>query len=128
MKRIKERLLLVRPLLVPLMLYIRLLAVSYTQLSPEQSLLKKVVLTSLPMLPAVYLAVGLVRAVSKLDELEKKIILEACAMTLVVTFLGLIALMLLQRVGIANPDPMYIGLGMAVLLVIGKIAGNWRHK
>ena len=128
MKRTRERLKLIRPLLVPLVFYIGFLAVSYTQLSPEQTLTKKVFLTILPMIPAVYMGFGLVRAVSKLDELEQKIILEACGFSLVITFLGLIALMLLNQAGVAYPDPGYIGLAMAILLVIGKIFGNWRHK
>ena len=128
MKRTRERLKLIRPLLVPLILYIGFLALSYTQLSPEQTLTKKVFLTILPMVPAVYMGFGLVRAVSKLDELEQKIILEACGFSLVITFLGLIALMLLNQAGVAYPDPGYIGLAMAFLLVIGKIYGNWRHK
>lgn len=128
MKRTRERLKLIRPLLVPLILYIGFLALSYTQLSPEQTLTKKVFLTILPMVPAVYMGFGLVRAVSKLDELEQKIILEACGFSLVITFLGLIALMLLNQAGVAYPDPGYIGLAMAILLVIGKIYGNWRHK
>ena len=128
MKRTRERLKLIRPLLVPLVFYIGFLAVSYTQLSPEQTLTNKVFLTILPMIPAVYMGFGLVKAVSKLDELEQKIILEACGFSLVITFLGLIALMLLNQAGVAYPDPGYIELGMAILLVIGKIYGNWRHK
>jgi len=128
MKRTRERLKLIRPLLVPLVLYMGFLALSYTQLSPEQTLTKKVFLTLLPMIPAVYMGFGLVKAVSKLDELEQKIILEACGFSLVITFLGLIALMLLNQAGVAYPDPGYIGLAMGILLVIGKIYGNWRHK
>jgi hypothetical protein len=88
----------------------------------------KIVLVMLPMLPAIFLAVGFVKAVSKLDELERKIILEAAAFTLVITFLGMIALMLLKQAGVPAPDPGFLGLGMAILLVAGKLVGNWRHK
>jgi len=128
MKRTKERLQLMRPLLVPLVLYIGLLAVSSTQLDPAQTMTIRVILALLPMIPAIFLAFGFVKAVSKLDELERKIILEAAAFTLMVTFLGLIALGLLGMAGIPAPDPIYIGVGMALLLVIGKLYGNWRHK
>ncbi len=128
MKRIKERFQLIRPLMVPFVLYIGLLAVSYTRLRPDQSLGGKIVLVMLPMLPAIFLAVGFVKAVSKLDELERKIILEAASFTLVITFLAMIALMLLKQAGIPAPDPSFLGLGMAILLVVGKLVGNWRHK
>lgn len=128
MKRTKERLKLVRPMLVPLVLYIGLLTASYTQLDPDQTLINKVILSMLPMIPALFLAFGFVKAVSKLDELERKIILEAAAFSLMVTILGMIALMLLNKAGISTPNPGYIGLAMALLLLIGKIAGNWRHK
>ena len=128
MKRTKERLKLIRPLLVPLIFYIGLLAVSYTRLDPAQTLANKVFLTILPMIPAIFLAFGFVKAVSKLDELERKIILEASAFSLIITILGMIALMLLSQAGVTAPNPGFIGLAMAILLLIGKIAGNWRHK
>lgn len=128
MKRVKERFQLIRPLMVPLVLYIGLLAVSSTRLKPDQALGTKIVLIMLPMLPAIFLAFGFVKAVSKLDELERKIILEAAAFTLVITLLAMIALMLLKQAGVSTPDPGYIGMGMAIILVIGKLVGNWRHR
>ena len=128
MKRTKERLNLIRPLLVPLIFYIGLLTFSFSYLSPEQTLTNKILLTLLPMIPAFFLAFGLVRAVGKLDELERKIILEAAAFSLVISVLGMIALMLLTQAGVETPSPAYLGLGMMLLFLVGKLVGNWRHK
>jgi hypothetical protein len=87
-----------------------------------------IVLSLLPMIPAVWLAIGLVKAINQLDELERKIILEAAAVSFLVAFLGLIAISQLSRIGINSPDPMIISLAMAVLLILAKLAGNWKHK
>ena len=128
MKRIKERLTLVRPLLVPLIFYIGLLAVSYTQAGSASTPSLAVVIALLPIIPAIFLAFGLIRAINQLDELEKKIILEAAAASFMLTFLAMLALGLLDQVGIASPNPIYISLMMALLLVIFKLIGNSKQK
>ena len=128
MKRIRERLNLVRPLLIPLIFYIGLLAVSYTQADQTSNPKIAILIALLPMIPALFLAVGLVKAINQLDELERKIILEASAVSFMITFLGMLALGLLNQVGISTPDPIYLSLLMAVLLVISKLIGNWKHK
>lgn len=128
MKRVKERLHLIRPLLVPLIFYIGFLALSTNLVTPQLDQTTAIIMSLLPMIPAAFLAIGLVGAINKLDELEKKIILEAASASFLVTFLGLIALSQLNRVGIHPPDPIYISLLMAILVILAKLAGNWKHK
>jgi hypothetical protein len=128
MKRIRERLQLVRSLLIPLIFYIGLLAVSYTQAAETTNSTIAIMIALLPIIPAIFLAVGLVKAINQLDELERKIILEAAAVSFMITFLGMLALGLLNQVGISTPNPIYISLLMAVLLIASKFIGNWKHK
>jgi len=128
MKRTKERLALVKPLFVPLILYIGLLAVSYTQADSVDSPGMAITIARLPILPAIFLAIGLVRAINQLDELERQIILEAAAFSFMITFLAMLTLGLLNQAGIATPNPIYISLLMAILIIIGKLVGNWKHK
>lgn len=128
MKRIKERIALVRPLLIPLILYIGLLAISCTTAASVDSPLLAIVITLLPMVPATFLAIGLVRAINQLDELERKIILEAASVSFIISFLAIIALGLLEQIGITPPNPIYISLLMAALLIITKLVGNRKHK
>jgi hypothetical protein len=127
MKRIKERVSLLRPLLVPLILYIGLLALATNpqELTSVKTLQWAFVL--LPMIPAAFLAIGTVKAIRKLDELEQKILLEAAAISFLLTFFVMIGLGFLSRVGVSTPNPIYISLFMMVVLLIGKLYGNRRH-
>jgi hypothetical protein len=81
----------------------------------------------LPMIPAAFLAIGTVKAIRKLDELEQKILLEAAAISFLLTFFVMIGLGFLSRVGVSTPNPIYISLFMMVVLLIGKLYGNRRH-
>lgn len=128
MKRLQERLQLIRPLFIPLILYIGLLSLSYTQAEKASSPVLAIAIALLPLAPAIFLAIGMVKAINQLDELERKIILEASALSFMIAFLGMIALGLLNQVGIATPNPIYLSLLMALLLFAGKLYGNWKHK
>lgn len=127
MKRIKERVGLLRPLLVPLILYIGLLALATNPQDLTSAGYLQWVLVSLPLIPAAFLAIGVVKAIAKLDELEQKILLEAAAISFLLTFFVLIALGLLSRVGVSTPNPIFISLFMMVMLLIAKLYGNRRH-
>lgn len=117
---------LLRPLLVPFLLYIGLLAVSrsYLQAHPENI----AVFSLIPMILAIYLAISTIREISKLDEMEKRIFLEAASFSFVLTFLIMLYMGLLGMVEITQLDGTYIALMMAVLLVIGILWGNWRYR
>ena len=121
MKRIKERLQLIRPLFIPLILYIGALAISTNSQFSDPLTLVNWLVMALPLLPAIFLATGLIKAINKLDELERKIILEAASFSFVVTFLTLMGLGLFTRANIQSPNPLYISLFMAILLLIGKL-------
>ena len=80
------------------------------------------------MLPGVTLALGLVRISSKLDELERKIILESIAFSFILTLIILIGQGLLGLVGFPQLGDAAIAALMCFLLVIGKFWSNWRHR
>ena len=124
-ERIKQRAALMRPLLVPFVLYIGLLVVSrsYLQAHPEN-----VLVALIPMVPAIFLAIGTIRAIGKLDEMEKRIILEAAGFSFVLTFLIVLSMGMVGMAGVSQLDGIYVALLMAVLLVIGKLMGNWRYR
>ena len=94
-ERIKERLPLVRPLFVPLILYIGMLAFAMSWLNANPESAWRYPVSLVPMIPGLFLVLGLVRAIGKLDELARKILLEsmvfAFALTLILTMgLGLL--------------------------------------
>jgi hypothetical protein len=128
MKRIKERITYLRPLLLPLVLYLGFTATSFNWIDSAQARTAKILLALLPMVPAAWFTVGIIKAIGKLDELERKIILEAAAFSFVLTLFALIALMLLGHAGVPLPNPAYIAVGMSFLLLVAKLFGNWRHQ
>lgn len=128
MNRIKERFVLMRPVLVPFILYIGLLAFTTSWLddNPQSDIRSLVAL--LPIIPSIWIAVLIVQFINKLDELEQKIIHEAASFSFLITFLMMLAFSLLSFSGVLLPNPIYLGLLMAFLLVVGKLMGNRRYK
>ncbi len=128
MKRIIERANLIRPLLIPLILYIGTLTLSMNwQFSSSNNWTTWLLIMS-PLLPGFFLAGGIIKAINQLDELERRIILEAAAFSFLVTLLLMIAAGLLNRAGIQTPNPIYFALIMALTLLFGKLFLNRRYK
>ena len=126
--RIKQRAQLMRPLLAPLVLYIGLLALAVSWAPSIETSPWRYVVALLPMIPGLFLAIGIVRVTSHLDELENRILLQAVAFSFFFTLILLLSFGLLGLVGVAQPSPINIAFVMCVLLVIGKLWGNWRHR
>lgn len=126
-ERLKERAPLLRPLLVPLILYIGLLALSTRWLAnnPDSSWRTLVALS--PLLPGVFIAGGVVQGILKLDELQRKILLEGLAISFMGTFILLLSLGLLGQVDVPQLNGVYICLVMAVLWLLGKLWATRRY-
>ena len=127
-ERIKQRAKYIRPLLVPMVFYIGLLAVAVWQAPKMEPSIWRYLVALLPMIPGLFLAFGVVRATSKIDEMERRIILEAVAFSFIFTLILLLSFGLLGLVGVAQPSSINIGFIMCMLLVIGKLWGNWRYR
>jgi CDP-diglyceride synthetase len=120
-ERAKERWVLVRPLLISFVLYLALLvfAVSWLENNPASRWRYLVVL--LPMIPGLFIAAGLLRAIRKLDELAQKTLLEAIAISFGFTLLLTLSLGLLSMAGFPQPDGLYIALFMVIMALVGKL-------
>ena len=127
-ERIKQRARLIRPLFVPLVLYIGLLTVTVFLAPSLEAPLWRYIVALLPMIPGLFIAVGLVRVIGKLDELERQILLEAAAFGFIFTLILLLSFVLLEIAGVAQPSTASIMITMTILLMIGKFWGNWRHR
>jgi len=106
MERIKYRFKFIRPLLIPLVLYLALL----------------------PLIPGLFLTFGVVGITSKIDEMERRIMLEAVSFSFVFTLILLFTFALLGLVGVPDPSPVIIVTIMCFLVVIGKLRGNWKYR
>lgn len=128
MNRFKERLLLLRPVTIPFILYIGILAFSANWIENNPESTAKVYIALLPLLPSIWIAVALAQYMKKLDELEQRIINEAAAFSFMITFLMILAFTFLSFAGIEMPNPTYLILFMGIFLAVGKLLGNRRYK
>lgn len=125
---IKERAKRIRPLLVPLVLYIGLLALAVSWAPKMDVSPWRYVVALLPLIPGIFLAFGIVRVTSQIDEMERRILFEAVAFSFIFTLILLISSGLLGLVGMPQPSPVIISAVMCFLLVIGKLWGNRRYR
>lgn len=126
--RIKQRAKLIRPLLVPLILYLGLLAVAVTWAPKLENSIWGYVVALLPLLPGLFLTFGVVRVTTQIDEMERRIILEAAAFAFIFTLLLLLSFALLGLVGVPQPSNTWIVFTMSMLLIVGKLWGNWKYR
>ena len=126
--RIKQRIKLIRPLLVPLVLYLALLAVAVIWAPKMEASPWRYAVALLPILPGLFLALGIVQMTSKIDEMERRIVLEAVAFSFIFTLILLLSFALLGLVGVPQPSNTWVVFIMSMLLVVGKFWGNWRYR
>ena len=120
-ERAKARVKLIRPLLVPLVLYIGLLAISIRWMEGHQDSAWRYAIALTPMLPGIWIAAGIVRAIQKLDELERRILLEGMAVSFMGTLMLVLSLGLLQLAGFPPVSGVYIGFFMVVFWLAAKL-------
>ena len=127
-ERAKERFPLIRPLLIPLVLYLGLLAfsLSWIEEHPESAWRYPVALA--PMLPGIWMTWGIVRAIRKLDELARKILLDGMVVSFCFTLVLTLSLGLLGMAGLPQPNAVYISLFMVVMLLIGKLLVTGKYQ
>jgi hypothetical protein len=124
----RQRMPLIRPLFVPLILYIGLLVFSISWLTRNPGSPWRYVVALLPMLPGIFIAAGVVRIINQLDELDRKIIFEGIAISFALTFILTTSLGLLGLAGIPQIGGEYIALFMAVAWFIGKLWATRRYQ
>ena len=127
-KRVRERAKRMRPLVVPLVLYLGFLAVAVNWAPTLEGSPWGYVVALLPLIPGLFLTFGIVRVTSKIDEMERRIILEAAAFGFVFTLLLLLSFGLLSLVGVPQPGNPWIVAIMCFSLIMGKLWGNWRYR
>jgi hypothetical protein len=120
-ERFKARAKLIRPLLLPLVFYIVLLFFSVNWLEAYPLSPWRFMVALLPMIPGVFIALGVVRAILRLDELERKILLEGMAISFTLTLILVLSMGLLGLAGIPQLNGVYIGALMALLWLVGKL-------
>ena len=127
-ERIKARAKLVRPLLVPFVFYIGALTYSFNWLEKNQPSSWWIAVALLPMIPGIFIAWGIVRAIQQLDEIERIILQEGMVISFAATFVLLLTMGLLGEAGVQQLNGSYIALFMAILWMLGKLWGHRRYQ
>jgi hypothetical protein len=127
-ERIKKRAKLIRPLFIPLILYIGLLTFAMFWLLANEDSPWRYVVVLTPMIPGIFIALGIVRMIGQLDEMERRILLEGAAFSFALTLILMLSLGFLEAAGMEPISGMYVAMLMASLWIIGKLWGNWRYR
>jgi len=127
-KRFAYRLKLIRPLFVPMILFIgfEVITISWLSANPDSSW--RLIVALLPMAPAFWLGLGAVRAISRLDELERKNLMDGMAFSFAVTLLLMVSLGFLNLAGFPTPNGSMIALLMVILWLVGKLWSRRMYK
>jgi hypothetical protein len=124
----KARLPLLRPLLVPAVLYMGLVLLATTFLDSNPASTWRYPVALAPMIPGVVLAFGVIGAIRKMDELERKIMLESLAISFALTLLLALSLGYLGIAGLATPNPIFFALFMTLAWLAAKIFIQGRYR
>jgi hypothetical protein len=127
-ERFKARVGLIRPLLIPFVIYIGLLAFCFNWLEGNPGSPWRVAVALTPMIPGIFIAVGIAQAIQKLDEMERLILLEGMAISFAGTFVLVISMGLMGKAGVEQLNGSYIALFMALLWLIGKLWGHRKYQ
>jgi hypothetical protein len=127
-ERAKERFPLIRPLLIPLVIYIGLLAWSLNWLQSHPDSAWRYAVALAPLLPGIFIALGIVQAIRKLDELAQKVLLEGLAISFAFTLVLTLSLGLLGMAGLPQPNAAYIAFFMIVMWLVGKLFFSRKYE
>jgi hypothetical protein len=111
-----------------MLLYLGLLVAAVTWAPKLENSIWGYVVALLPLLPGLFLTFGVVRVTTQIDEMERRIILEATAFAFIFTLLLLLSFALLGLVGVPQPSNTWIVFTMCMLLIVGKLWGNWKYR
>lgn len=85
-------------------------------------------LALLPLIPAMLFMVALVRAIQKMDELQKRICLESVFIAFVLTLILTFVFAGLERMGIPRVPWDDIGSWMMLLWAFAYVVSSWRYR
>lgn len=127
-ERFRERLPLVRPLVLPAVLYVVLMmaAALFIETYPVSPWRLPVILAS--MIPGLFLAIGIIRTINKLDEMGRKIIIDSAAVTFAVTLFVVLTLGLLETFDLLQVNILYLSPFMALCLLAVKLILSHRYE
>ncbi|NIM93653.1 MAG: hypothetical protein GTO18_08070 [Anaerolineales bacterium] len=109
-------------------LFIIVLFATYYLLERENNQLVRSILPFVPALPGIFLVISVGYALSKLDELQRRIQVEAISIGFGITAIVTLTYGLLGLAGIPQPNWMLVLLIMTFSWLIGKLWTRWKYR
>jgi len=115
-------------LAIGFVVYVASLFISNSILSHDiESQIIRIMLSLVPMLPAVFICGAIVRSISQMDELQRKLQFEALALAFAGTALITFSYGFLEGTGLPKLSMFVVWPIMATLWVIGVLLGRVRY-
>ncbi len=84
--------------------------------------------TVAPVIPVVFMMLAMIRRVMSLDELHRRICLEAVIISFLATMMFCITYGFLENVGFPPFNTMFVGFGMALFYAIAQLLVQWKYR
>ena len=118
----------IRRILVSVVLFLGLLFLSQWLLDQYLDIPYQVIAALLPAIPGAYLAYSIGSAIAQLDELQRRIQLEAIGIGFGASVIAALTYALLVQVGIPQVSWMFVPLVMILLWGVGKLWTMWKYR
>ena len=118
----------IRRILVSVVLFLGLLFLSQWLLDQDLDQPYQVIAALLPAIPGAYLAYSIGSAIAQLDELQRRIQLEAIGFGFGASVIAALIYALLVQVGIPQVSWMFVPLVMILLWGVGKLWTMWKYR
>lgn len=103
-----------------------IISLSYLRANPDSGL--KVPVALVPMIPALFLPIVIVRYLRTLDEMQRKIQLEGLGFAFGGTAILTFGYGFLENVGFPHLSFFWVWMVMAMLWIVGALIARWRFR
>ena len=118
----------IRRIVISVVLFLGMLLLSQWLLGQDFERPYKVIAAVLPAIPGAYLAYSIGMAIAQLDELQRRIQLEAIGIGFGLSVIFMLTYTLLNQVGIPQVSWMFVPLLMILLWGVGKLWTMWKYR
>ena len=81
-----------------------------------------------PVIPIVFIMLAVIRFVRRMDELQRRIHLEAVIISFLAAMMFCITYGFLENVGFPPFNTMFVGVGMAMFYAITRLLVQWKYR
>ncbi|MCY3773270.1 MAG: hypothetical protein OXG98_14790 [Gemmatimonadetes bacterium] len=78
--------------------------------------------------PIVFMMLAMIRYIMRLDELHRRICLEAVIISFLATMMFCITYGFLENVGFPPFNTMFVGFGMVIFYAIAQLLVQWKYR